>query len=68
MRLHDRPTETVFDAQTEDITVPRCDVAIELLIQRIVGCCCSCPGDMLELQKWRDRKASLLALPVQRDH
>lgn len=49
------------------ITVTACDNAIELLTERIVGCGCKCVNDLAEIERWKRRRADLIAtlIPAQ---
>lgn len=59
MRTHDRPVNT-HDEHVTDLTVERCNEQIELLVEKVVGCHCTCPQDLLTLARWKQRRLDLL--------
>lgn len=66
MRTHDSPVE-VFTSSSIDLTLDKCDLAIELLIQTVVSCPhCECTENLTEIARWQQRRNRLKAIPVQR--
>jgi hypothetical protein len=64
-----RTAETFPTGHVSDLSVEKCDLAIELLVERVVGCHCTCPTDLLELARWRQKRFDLIhrVIPLPRE-
>jgi metal-dependent hydrolase (beta-lactamase superfamily II) len=67
--MRQRQVESFPTGHTSDLTIEKCNLAVELLIERVVGCHCTCPQDLLEVARWKNKRLDLIerGIPKQRE-